>query len=131
MERHVNAISKACYYQIRNIGNIRWYIALDACKPLAHALITSQLDYGNALLYGLPSKLVTRLQKVQNYSAKLVTRTHERDHITPVLNSLLWKVSIYYVFGWKELCIFKDVNPLHPYELFIVKRLRLTFLEVI
>ena len=49
MERQVNAISKACYYQIRNIGHIRRYITLDACKTLAHALITYRLDYGNTL----------------------------------------------------------------------------------
>jgi len=90
MERQVNSISKVCYYQIRNIGHIRRYITLDACKTLAHALITSRLDYSNALLYGLPSTLMTRLQKVQNSSARLVTRTHKREHITPVLNSLHW-----------------------------------------
>ena len=28
------------------------------------------------------------LQKVQNSFARLVTRTHEREHITPFLNSL-------------------------------------------
>ena len=95
MERQVNAISKACYYQIRNIGQIRRYITLDACKTLAHALITSRLDYGNALLYGLPSTLMTRLQKVHNSSARLVTRTHKREHITPVLNSLHWLPVIY------------------------------------
>jgi len=86
MERQVNAISKAaCYYQIRNIG----YITLDACKTLAHALITSRLDYGNAPLYGLPSTLMTRLQKVQNVSARLVTRTHEIEYIIQVLNKIL------------------------------------------
>ena len=92
MERQVNAISKACYYQIRNI---RRYITLDACKTLAHTLITSRLDYGNALLYGFPSTLMTRLHEVQNYSARLVTRTHKREHITPVLNSLYWLPVIY------------------------------------
>ncbi|KAK2162053.1 hypothetical protein LSH36_105g04043 [Paralvinella palmiformis] len=61
MERQVNAISKACYYQIRSIGHIRRYISLDACKTLAHALITYQLDYGNAFLYGLPSTPMTQL----------------------------------------------------------------------
>ena len=55
-------------------------ITLDACKTLAQALITSRLDYGNALLCGLPSTLMTRLQKVHNYSARLVTRTHKRKH---------------------------------------------------
>jgi len=95
MERQVNAIYKACYYQIRNIGHIRQYITLDACKTLAHALITSRLNYSNALLYGLPSTLMTRLQKVQIYSARLVIHTHKREHITPVLNSLHWLPVIY------------------------------------
>ena len=96
MERHVIAIYKACYYQIRNIGHIRRYITLDACKTLAHVLIASRLDYGNALLYGLPSTLMTRLQKVQIYSARLVIHTHKREHITPVLNSLHWLPVIYW-----------------------------------
>jgi len=51
MKRQVNAISKAWYYQIRNIDHIRRYIAFDACNTLADALITSQLDHGNAFLY--------------------------------------------------------------------------------
>ena len=54
MEKQVIAISKVCYYHIRNNGSIRRYITRDAYKTLAHALITSRLDYGNALLYGLP-----------------------------------------------------------------------------
>jgi hypothetical protein len=95
MERQVNAIPKVCYCQIRNIGHIRRYITLDNCETLAHTLITSRIDYGNALLYGLPSTLMTRLQKVQNSSARLVTRTHKREHITPVLNSLHWLPVIY------------------------------------
>ena len=48
MERQVNAISKACYYQIRNIGHIRRYITLDACQTLAHALITYRLGYDSS-----------------------------------------------------------------------------------
>ena len=50
MERQVNAIFKASYYQIRNIGHIRRYITLDACKTLTLALITSRLEYGNACM---------------------------------------------------------------------------------
>jgi len=60
MEKQVNAISKACYYQIHNICHMRRYITLDVCKTLAHALITYRLDYGNDLLYGLPNTLMTR-----------------------------------------------------------------------
>ena len=47
----VSAITKSCYFQIRNIGRNRSYITEDACKTLVCSLIASRLDYGNALLY--------------------------------------------------------------------------------
>ena len=54
MESQVASVAKTCYYKIRNIGQIRSCITSDACKILVHALVTSHLDYCNALLYGLP-----------------------------------------------------------------------------
>ena len=79
------------------VGNNTVSVALSVKNLgiLAHAMITSWLDYRNALLYGLPSTLMTRLQKVQFSSARLVTRTHKREHISPVLNSLHWITVIY------------------------------------
>ena len=58
MEKQVNAISKSYFYHIRNIGKVRQYITNDACKILVQALVTSRLDYGNALLQGLPQVLI-------------------------------------------------------------------------
>ena len=62
----------------------RWYV-----------LVTSRLDYGNALIYGLLSTLVERLQRIQNSITWLVTRIHKREHITSVLNCCLWLPEIY------------------------------------
>lgn len=90
MEKQVNAIAKSCYYQLRNIGRIRQFITTDACKTLLHSLVTSRLDYGNALLYGISDSATRRLQKVQNTAARLVSSTSKREHITPVLYSLHW-----------------------------------------
>ena len=50
-----------------------------------HSLVVSRLDYGNALLFGIPDVLNGKLQRVQNYAARLVVRCDRRDHITPVL----------------------------------------------
>ena len=58
MEKQVNAISKSCFYHIRNIAKVRQYITNDAYKILVHALVTSRLDSGNALLQGLSQVLV-------------------------------------------------------------------------
>ena len=45
-------------------------------------------DYANALLYSLPQTTLQRLQRVQNFAARLVSRTRKYDHMTPVLQHL-------------------------------------------
>ena len=54
------------------------------------AMVHSRLDYGNAVLAGLPAYLLRRLQSVLNASAWLIYRLGFRDHITDALISLHW-----------------------------------------
>ena len=90
MEHQIANTVKSCYYQITNIGRIRPHLTEESCKILVQALGTSRLDYGNALLHGLPQTALQRLQKVQNSAARLITRTRNYEHITPVLQRLHW-----------------------------------------
>lgn len=41
-------------------------------------------------MYGLPAKQLSKLQRLQNSAARLVTKAKRRDHITPVLRQLHW-----------------------------------------
>ena len=77
-ESHVNKICQTAY------------ITKDACESLVHAFITSRLDSVNAVLYGLPKFLIEKLQRVQNFTARLIIGSYKYDHITPVLKSLHW-----------------------------------------
>ena len=88
MNQQVSSVSKSCFHQIRNIGRIRPYITENACKTLVSSLVNSRLDYGNALLYGLPASVIQRLQRIQNTAAIVVTRRKKHDHITPTLETL-------------------------------------------
>lgn len=91
MEKHCNALSKSCYFHLRNIGRIRNYITEDAAKTLVNALITSRLDYGNALLLGINKNLTSKLQRVHNTAARIITSSKSTfDHVTPVLIELHW-----------------------------------------
>ena len=90
MEELVAQTAKSCYYQLRNIGQIRSSITEGACRTLVHTLVTSRLDYGNGLLYGIPQATLQRLQRIQNCAARLITRTRKYEHITPVLRRFHW-----------------------------------------
>ena len=64
MEQHVNAICRSGYAQLRSIGHIRKYLTNAATQSMVNAHVISRLDYGNALLYGLPYTLLDRLERV-------------------------------------------------------------------
>ena len=114
MEKHVRTVSRSCYHQLRSISKIRQYITVDACRSLIQATVTSRLDYGNVLLYNLPKNLLNRLQMVQNASARLITRTSRRSHITPVLIDLHW-LPIQYRAAYKVLLyVYKAVHGEAP-----------------
>ncbi|CAC5370398.1 unnamed protein product [Mytilus coruscus] len=102
MEHQASAVTKTCFYQIRNIGRIRSLISVEAYKTLVCSLVTSRLDYGNALLYGTNTNIISKLQRVQNTAAHLITRKRKFDSITPVLISLHW-LPIHYRCQYKLL----------------------------
>ncbi|CAC5398575.1 unnamed protein product [Mytilus coruscus] len=100
-EKQVNAVTKSCYFQIRNIGRIRKYITEAACKTLVCSFVASRLYYGNALLNEVNVSLVNKLHRVQNTAARLVTRS-KKHHTTPVLVSLHW-IPVQYRIQYKLL----------------------------
>ncbi len=114
MESHVNNVSKIAHFHIRNIGRIRKFLTKEAAETLVHAFISSRLDYCNALLYGLPAHQISKLQKIQNTAARIVTNTRKFDHITPVLKALHW-LPIYQRIKFKILLLtFKALHGCAP-----------------
>ena len=50
----------------------------------------TRLDYGSAVLAGLPSHLLNRLQSVLNAAAHLVCHARKYNHVTYLLRDLHW-----------------------------------------
>ncbi len=109
MAEHVKITCQAAYYQIHNINSIRRCLDRKSCETLVNGLVTSRLDNSNSLLYGVNNYLLDKLQRVQNTSARIITFTPKRDHITPILKELHWlpiRKRIEYkilVITWKSL----------------------------
>jgi len=87
---YINNICKNSFLALRNISKIRRYLDITTTERLVHAFITSRLDNCNSLLFGLPSKELDCLQRIQNSAARLVTLTSRSDHILPILKKLHW-----------------------------------------
>ena len=59
-------------------------------QSVVTALVWSNLDYCNAMLSKATAFQLSRLQRLQNRAARLITGVGIRDHITPVLKELHW-----------------------------------------
>ena len=90
MQQQISSICRACFLELRRIASVRPCLSESACAKLVAALIISRLDYCNSILIGLPDEDLSRLQKVQNSAARLVSGKKKSDHITPVLKELHW-----------------------------------------
>ncbi|KAK0154447.1 hypothetical protein N1851_003455 [Merluccius polli] len=87
---HIASIARSCRFALYNIRKIRPHLNQYATQLLVQAMVTSRLDYCNALLAGLPACSIKPLQKVQNAAARLVFKQPKRAHVTPLLTDLHW-----------------------------------------
>ena len=83
--QHISAVSKSCFYHIRDLRRIRNTIDHTTACTIATSLIHSKLDYCNSLLLNLPSTQTKRLQLVLNADARVVTQTPKLHYISPIL----------------------------------------------
>ncbi|KAF7247239.1 Calcium uptake protein 1, mitochondrial [Varanus komodoensis] len=90
LEAQVTAVARSAFLQLQLIHQLRPYLEYDCLATVTHALVTSCLDFCNALYVGLPLKTVRILQLVQNRAARLLTGTGRYVHMTPVLHQLHW-----------------------------------------
>ena len=81
LKNHVSNVVRSASFHIRNIGRIRKYLDPHATEQIVHSFVTSRLDMGNSLLFGLPQDQINRLKRIQNAAARLVTLTKKRSHI--------------------------------------------------
>ncbi|KAK6175924.1 hypothetical protein SNE40_014299 [Patella caerulea] len=114
MERHVSYLCKISHYQLGIIGSIRHLITRDAAATLVRCMVMSRLDYGNSLFMGTSKQQIQRLQQIQNKCARIVTRSKQRCHISPVLDSLHW-LRISERIEFKILCLtYQPVSKMAP-----------------
>ncbi|KAK2904419.1 hypothetical protein Q8A73_011076 [Channa argus] len=87
---HISSVSRACRFALYNIRKIRPYITEYTTQLIVQALVTSRLDYCNALLMGLPISTIKPLQMIQNAAARLIFNQPNKTHVTPLFRSLHW-----------------------------------------
>uniref|UniRef100_A0A8C6PJA8 Reverse transcriptase domain-containing protein n=1 Tax=Nothobranchius furzeri TaxID=105023 RepID=A0A8C6PJA8_NOTFU len=114
MDPRVNHMVKTCFYQLRSLFKLKPILNRRHLETTIHAFITSRLDYSNAILFGISKAALSRLQLIQNATARFLTNTGHRQPITPIL-ARLHLLTVHYRMRLKiVLFVFKALNGLAP-----------------
>ncbi|KAI5629007.1 hypothetical protein C0J50_2496, partial [Silurus asotus] len=111
---HINQVTKAAFLYLRNIPKLRNMLSISDAKKLVYALMTSRIDYCNAILSGCPTSLINKFQLVQNVASRVLTRSRKYDHITTILSSLHWLPVKFRIDFELLLLTYKALNSLAP-----------------
>ena len=122
---HISAICSSCIYHIRDVRRIHHHLVLDSAKLLATALVSSRLDYCNSVFSGIAETDLTKLRRVLNRLARVVTKSPPFTHSVPLLRSLHWLPVTYRVYF--EICLLTD-KALHEEQPVYLRSLIATFL---
>jgi len=90
MKKHINKVASSCFYHLRRLRQLGFYVDQEVMTRLVMSLVISRLDYCNAVLVGLPASTVAPLQRAQNAAARLVLGLDRRSHIKPARKRLHW-----------------------------------------
>ena len=105
--QHITKCTQSCYMSIKKISSVKSFLDTNQRKVLVTALVLSQLDYCNGLLYNIDNTLLKQLQKVENCAAKLIFNRRKYDTGLSSLYSTLHWLHI------KERIVFKILLLVH------------------
>ena len=93
---------------------IRRHLDLDSATLLANALVSSRFDYCNSLLPRIAETDLTKLQRVLNCLARVVTKSPPFTRSVPLLRSLHWLPVKYRVHFKICLLTYKALHEEQP-----------------
>ena len=90
MNAHVFNIARTCYFELRRLASIRRFLTSTATSTLASAFALSRIDYCSSLLFGSIHDVISHLQRMHSYAARVILCLPKSSSITTHLKSLQW-----------------------------------------
>ena len=89
-EAHISHVIRKCHKILFSLSRFRHFITPDVLKTLVQANVFPHIIYCLSVWGGAAKGQMHKIQKLINFSARIVTGFKKNEHVTPALNSLDW-----------------------------------------
>jgi hypothetical protein len=113
-DEHITQTVSACIGSLYQINRVKHLFDTKTLLRIVNSLVFSKLYYCSPVWSNTSKKNVSKLQKVQNFAARVVTGTYRFEHITPVIKELGWLTVDCYLKYTLGLLAFKSIRGCAP-----------------
>ena len=104
----------SCAASLCQINRIKHVLDRQTLITIIKALVFSKLYYCSSVWANSSKRNLKKLQRVQNFAARIITGTKKHEHISPVLQELNW-LPIHLAVQYRDTVMaFKSVKSLAP-----------------
>ena len=89
-DEHITSVTSSCLSSLSHINRVKHLLDKNTLLNVINALVFSKLYYCSSIWSSTTKKNINKLQNVQNFAARIITRWQKFDRITPVLTELKW-----------------------------------------
>ena len=126
LKHHATMKCKAATLNLRKIQSIRQSLDQSTCEILVCSLVLTQLNYSNGIHYGSSECVINKLQKVENFTAKVVLNRKIHVSSLQALHNLHW-LPIHARLDFKILmmvfkCLHDKSSPCYLKDLLVINK---------
>ncbi len=100
-DNHVDEVVSKCTSILCQISRVKHIFDSHTLEIIINTLVFSKLYYCSVVWANTSQKNISRLQKIQNFAARIVSGKWKFDHISPVLQDLHW-LPVSYMLRYRD-----------------------------
>ena len=90
LKHHITQKCRTAMWNLQKLKTIHPFLSTDACNTVVRGTVYSHLDYTNAIFASLPECEISKLQRVQNITAKFLLNRTWHDSSEQARHELHW-----------------------------------------
>jgi hypothetical protein len=87
---HISNLTSSYIRKLCQINRVKDSFDVKTLQSIVEMLVINKLTYGSTIWSNTSAKNIKKLQTVQNFAARIITKVRKFDHITPSLQELNW-----------------------------------------
>ena len=87
-DHHITSIVSSCFSKLSQINWVKKSFDKETLQLLIESVVFSKMLYCSSVWSNTNAQNIKKIQSIQNFACKIVTKSKKSDHLTPLLRHL-------------------------------------------